>query len=169
MTGHGRGEQTCRIGSTFTSRTERKTSRTRRPRNHHGKRTPFSSVPSYKPFKDPLEGPCGEAHPRVFHMFWARPVTAKPYSALFSFLLCIQTLDLHLPPNQPNPKVFLPRFWLWINPGPVAFVPNPNALRDMFESSKASPWASQFSHLRFKDVIQFQVGTPPSSRMAYPS
>ena len=110
----------------------------------------------YKTFKDLPDGPCDEDHPRLFHMFWTGPFTDKPYLALLSFLYT-QNLGLHLPPDQPDPNVCRPQFWLWINPGPAASVPNPNALRDMFESLKTSPWASPFLHPRFKDVIQFRL------------
>ncbi|EEB92384.1 hypothetical protein MPER_09115, partial [Moniliophthora perniciosa FA553] len=40
---------------------------------------------------------------------------------------------------------------------PAAAVPNPNALHDMFESLKMSPWAAPFLHPRFKDVIKFKL------------
>ena len=110
----------------------------------------------YRPFKDLQKGPCDEEHPRVFHMFWTGPFTDKPYLALLSFLYT-QNLGLHLPLDQPDSKVCRPQFWMWINPGPAASVPNPNALRNMFESLKTSPWASPFLHPRFKDVIQFRL------------
>jgi len=114
------------------------------------------SVTQYKSFKDLQEGPCDEDHPRLFHMFWTGPFTDKPYLAMLSFLYT-QNLGLQLPPDQPDPKVCRPQFWLWINPGPAASVPNPNALRNMFESLKTNPWASPFLHPRFKDVIQFKL------------
>ena len=113
-------------------------------------------VTQYQSFKELSEGPCDEDHPRLFHMFWTGPFTDKPYLALLSFLYT-QNLGLHLPPDQPDPKVCRPQFWLWINPGPAASVPNPNALRNMFESLKTNPWASPFLHPRFKDVIQFKL------------
>ena len=113
-------------------------------------------VTKYNPFKDLPDGPCDEDHPRIFHMFWTGPFTDKPYLALLSFLYT-QNLGLHLPLGQSDPKVCRPQFWLWINPGPAASVPNPNALRNMFESLKTSPWASPFLHPRFKDVIQFKL------------
>ena len=89
-------------------------------------------------------------------MFWTGPFTDKPYLALLSFLYT-QNLGLHLPADQPDPSVCRPQFWLWINPGPAASVPNPNALRNMFESLKTNPWASPFLHPRFKDVVQFKL------------
>ena len=110
----------------------------------------------YNSFKELPAGPCDEQHPRLFHMFWTGPFTDKPYLALLSFLYT-QNLGLHLPPDQPDPNVCRPQFWLWINPGPAASVPNPNALRNMFESLKTSPWASPFLHPRFKDIIQFRL------------
>jgi len=113
-------------------------------------------VTPYKSFKDLPEKPCDEDHPRLFHMFWTGPFTDKPYLALLSFLYT-QNLGLHLPPDQPDPNVCRSQFWLWINPGPAASVPNPNALRNMFESLKTNPWASPFLHPRFKDVIQFKL------------
>ncbi|KAF9651821.1 hypothetical protein BDM02DRAFT_3109888 [Thelephora ganbajun] len=114
------------------------------------------AVTPYKSFKDLPDGPCDEDHPRLFHMFWTGPFTDKPYLAMLSFLYT-QNLGLHLSPDQPDPKVCRPQFWLWINPGPAASVPNPNALRNMFESLKTNPWASPFLHPRFKDVIQFKL------------
>ena len=93
------------------------------------------------------------ASPNLPHI---RPFADKPHLLLLS-LLYTRDLGLHLPPDQPNPKVLRPRFWFWINPGPVAFVPNPNNLRDMLQSLKTSPWASPFMHLRIGDVIQFRL------------
>lgn len=101
-----------------------------------------------------LPDPCDEDHPRLYHMFWTGPFTDKPYLALLSFLYT-QNVGLHL--EKPDPTVCRPKFWLWINPGPAASVPNPNALRDMFDQLKSSPWASPFLHPRFKDVIQFKL------------
>lgn len=113
-------------------------------------------VTPYKSFKDLPDGPCDQDHPRIFHMFWTGPFTDKPYLALLSFLYT-QNLGLHLPLDQPDPKVCRPQFWLWINPGPAASVPNPSALRNMFESLKTSPWALPFLHPRFRDVIHFKL------------
>ena len=115
---------------------------------------PFA--PPYKSFKALPEGPRDEAHPRIFHMFWTGPFTDKPYLTLLSFLYA-QNLGLHLPPDQPGPKVFRPQFWRSFNPGPAISAPNPNALWEMFEPLKTSPWASPFSHLRLKDFTQFRL------------
>ncbi|KAF7343473.1 SnoRNA binding protein [Mycena venus] len=61
-------------------------------------------------------------------------------------------------PKTPRPpSVCRPQFWMWINPGPAAAVPNPNALHDMVTQLKNSPWASPFLHPRFQDVIQFKL------------
>ncbi|KAJ7507259.1 glycosyltransferase family 32 protein [Mycena galericulata] len=103
-----------------------------------------------------LPEPCDPENPRVFHMFWTGPFTDKPYLALLSFLFT-QNTGLHEPQSAPAPAVCRPQFWLWINPGPAAAIPNPNALRDMFTQLKQSPWASPFLHPRFHDVIRFRL------------
>ena len=110
---------------------------------------------TYRPYVE-LSEPCDSDYPRIFHMFWTGLFTDKPYLALLSFLFT-QNLGLHLPPDTPFPKVCRPQFWLWINPGPAAAVPNPTALRDMFDSLKANPWSAPFLHPRFKDVIKFKL------------
>jgi len=89
-------------------------------------------------------------------MFWTGPFTDKPYLALLSFLFT-QDLRLHLHEDSPDAVACRPQFWLWINPGPAAAIPNPNALHDMFEQLKSNPWASPFLHPRFKDVIKFKM------------
>ena len=122
----------------------------------------------YKSFKDLPEGPCDEAHPRIFHMFWTGPFTDKPYLALLSFLYT-QNIGLHLSPNQPDPKVCRPLFWFWINPGPAAFIPNPNAQWDMFKPLKTSPWASPFCIFGPRTSFSLGFATLPSSWMADPS
>ncbi|KAG8919468.1 hypothetical protein FRC02_001636 [Tulasnella sp. 418] len=107
------------------------------------------------PFADlPKESPCDPDYPRIFHMFWAGPFNEKPYVAMLSYLFT-QNLGLHL--EKPDPTVCRPQFWMWINPGPAAAVPNPNALRDMFQSLADNPWAAPFLHPRFKDVIKFKM------------
>ncbi|KAJ7135408.1 glycosyltransferase family 32 protein [Mycena crocata] len=103
-----------------------------------------------------LPEPCDTENPRVFHMFWTGPFTDKPYLALLSFLFT-QNTGLHESHNAPTPTVCRPQFWMWINPGPAAAIPNPNAMRDMFAQLKQSPWASPFLHPRFKDVIRFRL------------
>lgn len=103
-----------------------------------------------------LNGPCDPDHPRVYHMFWTGPFTDKPYLALLSYLFT-QNLGLHDGASQQEGKVCRPQFWMWINPGPAAAVPNPNARREMFDQLKSNPWASPFLHPRFKDVIQFKM------------
>lgn len=107
---------------------------------------PYSTLPS----------PCDEENPRLFHMFWTGPFTDKPYLALMSFLYT-QNGGLHLHDYPETSAACRPKFWLWINPGPAAAVPNPSATHDMFEQLKSSPWASPFLHPRFKDVIQFKL------------
>ncbi|CAK5278359.1 unnamed protein product [Mycena citricolor] len=101
-----------------------------------------------------LPEPCDTDNPRLYHMFWTGPFTDKPYLALLSFLFT-QNTGLHAP-NPPS-SVCRPQFWLWINPGPAASIPNPNALHDMFAQLKSSPWAAPFLHPRFKDVIRFKL------------
>ncbi|EMD41993.1 hypothetical protein CERSUDRAFT_90589 [Gelatoporia subvermispora B] len=112
--------------------------------------------PKYRPYKDLQPGPCDEEHPRLFHMFWAGPFTDKPYLALLSFLYT-QNVQLHVDPEEVDPNLCRPQFWLWINPGPAASVPNPSAVRDMYEALKTNPWSAPFLHPRFKDVIQFKL------------
>jgi len=107
--------------------------------------TPYSS----------LSSPCEPENARVFHLFWTGPFTDKPYLALLSFLFT-QNLGLHLRDGS-ELNVCRPEFWLWINPGPAASIPNPNALSDMFEQLKTNPWAAPFLHPRFKDVIKFKL------------
>ncbi|KAL4070856.1 hypothetical protein J3A83DRAFT_4245942 [Scleroderma citrinum] len=107
--------------------------------------TPYSSLTSS----------CDPENPRVYHVFWTGPFTDKPYLALLSFLFT-QNLGLHLKDDF-EINVCRPEFWLWINPGPAASVPNPNALGDMFEQLKTNPWAAPFLHPRFKDVIKFKL------------
>ncbi|KAJ3511277.1 hypothetical protein NLJ89_g4193 [Agrocybe chaxingu] len=99
---------------------------------------------------------CDPQNPRVYHMFWTGPFTDKPYLALMSFLYT-QNTGIHLDEWPQDSKTCRPQFWLWINPGPAAAVPNPNAVRDMYDQLKSSPWASPFLHPRFKDVIQFKL------------
>lgn len=111
--------------------------------------------PTYVPYKD-LPGVCDEENPRVYHMFWTGPFTDKPYLAMLSFLFT-QNLGLQFDDGKHDPTICRPKFWLWINPGPAASVPNPTAVRDMYDSLKSNPWASPFLHPRFKDVIQFKL------------
>lgn len=99
---------------------------------------------------------CDPENPRVYHMFWTGAFTDKPYLALMSFLFT-QNTGIHLKEWPSDSRVCRPQFWLWINPGPAASVPNPTAVHDMFEQLKSSPWASPFLHPRFKDVIQFKL------------
>jgi WD repeat and SOF domain-containing protein 1 len=103
-----------------------------------------------------LSEPCDPENPRVFHMFWTGPFTDKPYLAILSFLFT-QNTGIHMPKWPSDAKVCRPQFWLWINPGPAASVPNPNALHDMYEQLKSNPWASPFLHPRFDDVIKFKM------------
>ena len=82
-----------------------------------------------------LPSPCDPENPRIFHMFWTGPFTDKPYLALLSFLFS-QNTGIHLKDWPADAKVCRPQCWLWINPGPAASVPNPNAVHDMFEQLK---------------------------------
>jgi len=100
--------------------------------------------------------PCDPENPRVFHMFWTGPFTDKPYLALLSFLYT-QNTGIHLKKWPADSRVCRPQFWLWINPGPAASVPNPTAVHDMYEQLKSNPWASPFLHPRFKNVIHFKL------------
>ncbi|KAJ7487485.1 glycosyltransferase family 32 protein [Mycena galericulata] len=111
--------------------------------------------PQYRPYQS-LPTPCDPENPRIFHMFWTGPFTDKPYLALLSFLFT-QNTGLHLHDYPAEGAVCRPKFWLWINPGPAAAIPNPSATRDMYSQLKSNPWASPFLHPRFKDVIQFKL------------
>ncbi|OAV96889.1 hypothetical protein PTTG_26179 [Puccinia triticina 1-1 BBBD Race 1] len=125
------------------------------------------------PTADPT---CDIDYPKIFHIFWAGPFTDKPYLALSSFLFT-QNLGLHLPLAEP-PKgakmtkdeqenfarrskflseVCRPQMWVWINPGPAAAIPNPNARREMFDDLKDNPWSAPFLHPRFREVIKFKM------------
>ncbi|KAI0033396.1 hypothetical protein K488DRAFT_77892 [Vararia minispora EC-137] len=128
------------------------------PRKSHVENEPHLTLPpprTYKPYHS-LRGTCDPENPRVYHMFWTGPFTDKPYIALMSFLFT-QNVRLHLHEDAPDALVCRPQFWMWINPGPAAAVPNPNALHDMFEQLKSNPWASPFLHPRFKDIIKFRM------------
>ncbi|KAK0245597.1 glycosyltransferase family 32 protein [Armillaria nabsnona] len=103
-----------------------------------------------------LDSPCDPESPRIFHMFWTGPFTDKPYLALLSFLFT-QNTGLYIKDYPVASAACRPQFWLWINPGPAASVPNPTALRDMFDQLKANPWAAPFLHPRFKDVVKFKL------------
>ncbi|KAJ7057063.1 glycosyltransferase family 32 protein [Mycena amicta] len=106
-----------------------------------------------------LPEPCDSnaENPRLFHMFWTGPFTDKPYLALLSFLFT-QNTRLHEPATTlESTTVCRPQFWLWINPGPAASVPNPTALQDMFAQLRDNPWAAPFLHPRFHDVIRFKL------------
>lgn len=46
---------------------------------------------------------------------------------------------------------------MWINPGPAASVPNPNAERDMFAQLRSNPWAAPFLHERFRGILEFKI------------
>lgn len=102
-----------------------------------------------------LPEPCDEENPRLFHIFWAGPFTDKPYMAALSFIFT-QNVGLHKDAGSQK-DVCRPKFWIWINPGPAAAVPNPSALRDMYDELKSNPWSAPLLHPRFKDVIQFKM------------
>ncbi|KAG6851205.1 hypothetical protein H0H93_015215 [Arthromyces matolae] len=118
-------------------------------------RPPISLPPplQHKPYAT-LPGPCDPDNPRLFHMFWTGPFTDKPYTALLSFLYT-QNTGLHS--KFPDNHVCHPQFWMWINPGPAASIPNPSALRDMYNGLKRNPWSSPFLHPRFNGVIVFKL------------
>lgn len=103
-----------------------------------------------------LSSPCDPENPRLFHMFWTGPFTDKPYVALLSFLFT-QNTGIHHSQYPEDSPVCRPQFWMWINPGPAAAVPNPSAMRDMYDQLKSNSWASPFLHPRFKDVIKFKL------------
>ena len=104
-----------------------------------------------------LKEACDPDYPRVFHIFWAGPFTDKPYIAILSFLFT-QNVDLHRPPGTPPARgVCRPQIWLWINPGPAASVPNPHALRDMYDTLASNPWSAPFLHPRFEHVVKFKL------------
>jgi WD repeat and SOF domain-containing protein 1 len=128
------------------------------PKKSHVETEPTLKLPppqTYQPYPT-LQETCDPENPRVFHMFWAGPFTDKPYMALLSFLFT-QNVRINLHEEQPDATVCRPQFWMWINPGPAAAVPNPSALHDMFEQLKSNAWASPFLHPRFKDVIKFRM------------
>ncbi|KAH8829104.1 hypothetical protein DL96DRAFT_1596660 [Flagelloscypha sp. PMI_526] len=100
--------------------------------------------------------PCDSDYPRIFHMFWTGPFTDKPYMALMSWLFT-QNTAIHMAQPPTSSPVCRPQFWVWINPGPAATVPNPSALKDMFTQIGTNPWAAPFLHPRFKDVIKFKM------------
>lgn len=104
------------------------------------------------------KAPCDPDHPRIFHMFWAGPFTDKPYMAVISFLFT-QNLGLDQVPGRKHAETNAcrPQFWVWINPGPAAAVPNPSAKREMYESLAVNPWSAPFLHARFQDVVKFKM------------
>ena len=103
-----------------------------------------------------LSQPCDPENSRLFHMFWTGPFTDKPYLAILSFLFS-QNTGIHLSQWPSDAKVCRPQFWLWINPGPAASVPNPTAVRDMMKQLRQNPWAAPFLHPRFQDVVKFKL------------
>ncbi|KAJ9126974.1 hypothetical protein QFC24_001205 [Naganishia onofrii] len=102
--------------------------------------------------------PCDPKHPRIFHMFWAGPFTDKPYMAVMSFLFT-QNLGLHLTDEEWNQRttVCRPQFWVWINPGPAAALPNPSARKEMYEALAVNPWSAPFLHAKFREVVKFKM------------
>lgn len=92
-------------------------------------------------------------------MFWAGPFSDKPYMAVMSFLFT-QNLGLDSPIGDGTDtvrKTCRPQFWVWINPGPAAAVPNPSAKMEMYESLATNPWSAPFLHERFRDVVKFKM------------
>ncbi|KAJ9122608.1 hypothetical protein QFC22_002037 [Naganishia vaughanmartiniae] len=102
--------------------------------------------------------PCDPKHPRIFHMFWAGPFTDKPYMAVMSFLFT-QNLGLHLTDEEWSQRttVCRPQFWVWINPGPAAALPNPSARKEMYEALAVNPWSAPFLHAKFREVVKFKM------------
>jgi len=88
-------------------------------------------------------------------MFWTGPFTDKPYLAILSFLFT-QNTGLHLKQWSEGAGC-RSQFWMWINPGPAASVPNPNAERDMFAQLRSNPWAAPFLHERFRGILEFKI------------
>lgn len=107
-----------------------------------------------------LDDPCDPLHPRIFHMFWAGTFTDKPYMAIMSFLYT-QNLGLDRNPDFSSSstvrKTCRPQFWVWINPGPAAALPNPSAKREMYEMLVTNPWSAPFLHERFREVVKFKM------------
>jgi len=103
-----------------------------------------------------LPQPCDPDNSRLFHMFWTGPFTDKPYLAILSFLFT-QNTGIHLSQWPSDANVCRPQFWLWINPGPAASVPNPTAVQDMMRQLRQNPWAAPFLHPRFQDVVKFKL------------
>ncbi|MBW0485558.1 hypothetical protein O181_025273 [Austropuccinia psidii MF-1] len=129
----------------------------------HSRRISSIKHPTH-PTSDPT---CDADYPKIFHIFWAGPFTDKPYLALSSFLFT-QNLGLDLPLEKPTPNnqskrsKFLsttcrPQLWVWINPGPAAAIPNPNARKEMLDDLKKNPWSAPFLHHRFREVIKFKM------------
>ncbi|CAK9786497.1 hypothetical protein CC85DRAFT_283093 [Cutaneotrichosporon oleaginosum] len=132
------------------------------PRSPGLSRAPLTLSPpnTVTPAFTSLEDPCDPLHPRIFHMFWAGAFTDKPYMAVMSFLFT-QNLGLDRSPEASTSstvrKTCRPQFWVWINPGPAAAVPNPSAEREMYETLATNPWSAPFLHKRFRDVVKFKM------------
>jgi WD repeat and SOF domain-containing protein 1 len=92
-------------------------------------------------------------------MFWAGPFSDKPYMAVMSFLFTQNLgLDSDIASGSDTiRKACRPQFWVWINPGPAAAVPNPSAKREMYEQLATNPWSAPFLHERFLDVVKFKM------------
>ena len=92
-------------------------------------------------------------------MFWAGPFTDKPYMSVMSFLFT-QNLGLDKPVDESSDTIrnsCRPQFWVWINPGPAAAVPNPSAKREMYEQLAINPWSAPFLHERFRNAVKFKM------------
>ena len=130
------------------------------PRQVDSPRTPLTlAAPQTVPATYNSQHPCDPEHPRIFHIFWTGPFTDKPYMAVMSFLFT-QNLGLDKTLSQTSDDVrgtCRPQFWVWINPGPAAAVPKPNAKLEMYEALATNPWASPFLHERFRDVVKFKM------------
>jgi WD repeat and SOF domain-containing protein 1 len=98
-------------------------------------------------------GWCDPERPRIFHIYWSGPFTDKPYLTLMSYLFT-QPLGLNSTDIRED---CTPQFWVWINPGVQAAVPNGKAYGDMYDDLAANPWSSPFLHKRFHDLIKFKL------------
>jgi DDB1- and CUL4-associated factor 13 len=88
-------------------------------------------------------------------MYWAGPFTDKPYMAILSFLYT-QNVGLY-PGANTAPPVCRPQFWMWVNPGHSAEIPNPSAERDMRAALETNPWSAPLLNDRFRDVVKFKL------------
>jgi WD repeat and SOF domain-containing protein 1 len=128
------------------------------PPSHPLRKTGIETLPGVEnlPRMRAAAGPCDPERPRIFHMYWAGPFTDKPYFTLLSYLFT-QPLRLNETAPLPADACAPPQFWIWINPGVHASVPNPTARDDMIATLGKNPWSAPFLHDRFHDVIKFRL------------